>query len=116
MITFALLRELTDSIRYKPASGFRLGSMGDGYFLQHYQWLADCNDLSGAPEENRGRKWYISTHMTPSEVVQTALAAVLMFEEHEARECFLFRGARVFGPHIHVGALQSIANSLEARE
>jgi len=50
-------------------------------------------------EEHKGRKWLLSQHMTDSEIVQTALLAVLVCEEHEARERFRYRGAAIFGPH-----------------
>lgn len=55
--------------------------------------------------EWRGRKWMLSYHMTKSEIVQTALAAVLAAVEHEAREHFLYRGQAIFGPHFDVDAL-----------
>lgn len=48
----------------------------------------------------RGRKWRLSEHMTDSEIVQTAFAAVLAAEEHEARELFLLHGQAVLGPHL----------------
>lgn len=58
-----------------------------------------CND-SGEPMSWTGRKWYISSHSTTSEVVQTALKAVLTAAEHELREQFTYQGVRVFDPHM----------------
>lgn len=55
------------------------------------------------------RKWFLSRHMTKSEVVTTALKAVLTAEEHEARERFRYDGVRIFGPHISVDALVGLA-------
>lgn len=55
-----------------------------------------------------GRKWPLSTHMTRSEIVQTALKAVLTAEEHEAREQFRYRGEAIFGPHINVDAMYDL--------
>lgn len=52
-----------------------------------------------------GRKWFLSSHMTVSEIVQTALLAVLAAEEHEARENFMYRGRAIFGPHWDVDEL-----------
>lgn len=52
-----------------------------------------------------GRKWWLSPHMTVSEIVQTALLAVLAAEEHEARENFTYRGRAIFGPHWDVDEL-----------
>lgn len=66
-------------------------------------------------QEWGGRKWLLSPHMTKSEVVQTALKAVLTAVEHEAREHFLYRGRAVFGPHYDVDALHEIAESVDER-
>ncbi len=44
-----------------------------------------CN-VNGEPFEWSGRKWFLSPHMTKSEVVATAFKAVLTALEHEARE------------------------------
>lgn len=65
-----------------------------------------------------GRKWLISPHMTRSEVVQTALKAVLTAEEHEARELFTYRGRAIFGPHFDVEQLVELCDrgALDARE
>ncbi len=57
----------------------------------------------------KGRKWRLSEHMTASELVQTAFAAALHFEEHELREIFLYRGQSVFGPHFDVDDLVALA-------
>lgn len=54
------------------------------------------------------RKWPLSPHMTESEIVQTALLCILVAEEHEAREKFLFRGKPVFGPHFDVDRLHDL--------
>lgn len=56
-------------------------------------------------KEWKGRKWQLSYHMTKSEIVQTALAAVLAAVEHEAREHFLYKGLAIFGPHMNVDQL-----------
>lgn len=63
-----------------------------------------CN-VTGAPNPWWGRKWFLSPHMTPSEVVQTAFKAVLTAMEHEVRERFTYRGAAIFGPHFDVERL-----------
>jgi hypothetical protein len=62
-----------------------------------------------------GRKWRLSPHMTKSEIVQTALKAVLTAEEHEAREKFLYKGKAIFGPHLDVEALLAMAEKKEVR-
>lgn len=109
---------LLDLIEYKGGSGWRVGTMGHGTYIQHYQFLPDCTseEYPDTAEKQHGRKWYISPHATRSEILQTALAAVLAFEEHEARECFRFRGNRLYGPHIAFEALERACDTLEARE
>lgn len=57
----------------------------------------------------KSRKWPLSPHMTRSEVVQTALAATLMANEHEAREMFKYKGYAIFGPHFDVDVLLALA-------
>jgi hypothetical protein len=61
----------------------------------------------------KGRKWVLSYHMTKSEVVLTALKAVLTAEEHEARELFRYRGSKIFNPHINVDKLVELTKKLE---
>lgn len=64
----------------------------------------------------RGGKAYLSPAMTDSEVVRKAFQLCLAYEEHEVREHFLFRGRQVFGPHIDVEALWTVAEETDVRE
>lgn len=75
-----------------------------------------CN-ITGAPATQRSRKWYLSPHMTRSEVVQTAWLATQTAMEHEMREQFLYRGDAIFGPHFNVEAFRSLChtNATETR-
>lgn len=75
-------------------------------YLQVQAWR-ECLE-TGQHALQKGRKWFLSPHMTKSEVVQTALKAVLAWEEHEAREKFKYRGQAVFGPHLDVDALHEV--------
>lgn len=50
-----------------------------------------------------------------SSLIQTIFGLYLSFVEHEARETFLYRGRRVFGPHISTDALWEIAERTDAR-
>ena len=63
-----------------------------------------------------GRKWRLSVHMTRSEIVQTALMAVLAAEEHEARELFTYRGERVYSPHYDVEKLVELRRAGDSEE
>ncbi len=69
-----------------------------------------CN-VTGQPAVQRSRKWKLSPHMTRSEIVQTALKALLTALEHEAREQFLYKGQPIFGPHFDVEALHLVCRT-----
>lgn len=73
------------------------------------------NNVTGGIEKWGGRKWLLSEHMTKSEIVSTALKAVLTAEEHEAREQFLYRGRAIFGPHLDVDTLFEHAEEIDVR-
>jgi hypothetical protein len=102
-------RQILRQVQYKEWK-FHLGQDGARFYLQVH-FYARCS-VSGKFEPQRGRKWALSKHMTPSEVVTTALKAVLTAEEHEARENFTYRSQAVFGPHLDVDVL---AELLETR-
>lgn len=91
----------------------------DRVFIQVRYLEADADhDDATALEIQHGRKWLISKHATVSEVVQTAFKAVVTSMEHQAREHFTYRGARVFGPHFDVDQLVALCRtpeSLDAR-
>lgn len=74
--------------------------VGEGFFLRAS--FVEVDVETNRSEVQKGRKWFISTHATESEVVQTALLAVLVATEHEVRESFRFNETQVFGPHQNV--------------
>ena len=49
-----------------------------------------------------GRKWHIDRQASAGDIVRTAFKAVVTWQEHEARENFTYRGARLFSPHFEV--------------
>lgn len=66
-----------------------------------------CDRDTGRDAVVKGRKWLLSTHMTESEVVQTAFMALKAFDEHELRESFYYKGALVFNPHLDLSLIAS---------
>lgn len=108
MQTAADVARLLGRVKYRPelCGGFRIVDMGNHFYLQHEQMRPDATRPAGY-EIQRGRKWLLSRHMTDGEVLQTALMAVLAFEEHEAREAFQLDGVRIFSPHKSVAALMA---------
>jgi hypothetical protein len=65
--------------------------------------------ITHAPTVQQTRKWMLSEHAVKSEIVQTAFKCVNTSMEHRAREGFLYRGERVYGPHFDVEALYEAA-------
>ena len=95
---------------------FALLPAAEGWHLQ-VRFYAPDNDAPGAELiPQGGRKWYISRFATESEIVQTALKAVLTAMEHEVREQFTYKGRMLFGPHLDVNALLEIADRKVYRE
>lgn len=76
-------------------------------YLQVHDHNARCN-VTGAFAPWSGRKWFLSLHITETEVVKTALKAVLSAQEHETLERFTYKGVTVFDPHISVVDLITI--------
>jgi len=64
----------------------------------------------------RGGKAYLSQYSTNSEIIQIIFGLYKSYWEHEARETFLWRGRRVFGPHISTEALWEVAERYDARD
>lgn len=93
---------------------FHVGRDGDRAFLQVVA-TEPCAE-TGEPIAWKSRKWWLSPHMTKSEVVQTALKAVLTAVEHEARERFRYRGKPIFGPHFDVDRLVELCETNHATE
>ena len=54
------------------------------------------------------RKWFLSYHMTDSEVVQTAFLATKTAIQHELRESFKYRDEAIFRPHFDIEALHEV--------
>lgn len=95
-MTLTELQEILSDIKY-CGWAFVAGSLQHGFYIQVAFYAADA--------WQSGRKWYISTHATRSEAVQTALKAVLTAEEHEARERFRYKDEAIFFPHFDVDEL-----------
>jgi hypothetical protein len=110
------IRDVLGLVDY-PGYAFQIhgGTDGKPMYLQA-AFEARCS-VSGLMETQHTRKWLLSPHMTPSEVVQTALKCVLTSVEHEAREQFRYRGQAIFGPHFSVEDLVRLAQAgrLDAR-
>lgn len=113
----AMAREVAADIDYKP--GFRLlceRDKADEGGRLYYQVEAERIDIvTNLMGVGRGGKSYLSPFQTLSELVRKAFGLFAAYEEHECRENFLWRGHRVFGPHIDVVALASVSGEVDVR-
>lgn len=111
MQTFYSIQKLIDNIAF-PGKNIYAGDMDSGYYLQ-VVFFADCAH-GGERKEWRGRKWYVSSHSTDSEIIQTCFKALLTSAEHETRERFKYKGKAIFAPHYNVDKLLQLAEDPEA--
>lgn len=100
--------ELLAAVAYKDWSFLVRETIGEVILQVAF---TEADTVTGERTRQYGRKWRLGDHMTDSEIVQTALAAVLAAEEHEAREKFLFEGEAIFGPHFDVRDLVRFARN-----
>jgi hypothetical protein len=101
-VTLSKAREFIKQVQFRDWT-FVVESDGPSFYLQV---VFNAPDLTTGKVENwTSRKWRLSAYMTKSELVATALKAVLTAVEHEAREAFLYQGHAIFGPHHDVDSL-----------
>lgn len=96
--------EILSQVQYKDWTFI----VNDDYL--QVSFVSPCS-LTGELIEQKGRKWRLSKFMTKSEIVSTALKAVLTAEEHEAREQFKYRSKTIFGPHFDVDKLADLCDT-----
>jgi hypothetical protein len=101
MKTFAEFEEIIRQCSFKPWTISVHRGDQCRIYLQIHDEAAVCN-VTGKPAPWSGRKWYLSPHMTETEVVKTALKAVIAAVEHETLERFKYKDLSIFDPHIRV--------------
>jgi hypothetical protein len=93
---------------------FVVHEKGDGWLVQLCYFDKDVH--TGEREIQHCRKFYVSPHMTETEVVETAWAACQRSMMHRAGEYFTYRGKRVYSPHFSIGdRLEMAARPEDAR-
>lgn len=90
-----------NNIKYKDWS-FDLQEKNDGYNLQA---ILSNGEKSG--------KWYISPHISKSELVQRCFLCVSQAEEHETRKSFKYKDESIFNPHFNVDDLVKLSKKSE---
>jgi hypothetical protein len=107
MKTFKEVESIINNISYKDWN-MRVMEKGDGFLLQVLFKAIDIK--TGEMQEQRCRKWYISSHCCTSEVIRTAFKAIEAAELHELHENFNYKGKRVFDPHLNVEHMVRVIN------
>jgi hypothetical protein len=95
------IQEILDAIKI-PGHKILLHQKGDGYLVQLA--YADPDVETGKMQLQKTRKWYLSAHMTESEVVESVWAAYKRSMVHRASENFTYYGKRVYSQHFDVNA------------
>lgn len=104
---------VAEHITYKDWT-FYVHTAGPIPYLQvHFK--GTCS-VTGNTETQKGRKWLLSHHMTPSEVVGTCWLAVQRAELHEAAEVFHYKGVAIYNPHQDVEVLVDAATQEDRRQ
>lgn len=109
------LKEIVSQIELGMNCQVRIGysaERGD-HFVQIQCWRMDV--ITKKEGWGFGGKGWPSPHSTRNEIVQMIFGLYKGYWEHEARENFTYRGRRVFGPHMDVDAIWTVANKVDVR-
>ena len=85
----------------------------DGSFILQWEFAAPDNE-TGATSVQRGRKWFVSQHVIPDEIVKTAWLGVELALRHEAMEDFRYKKVAIFHPHTDVESLVEVQRARKA--
>jgi len=94
--TQQLINDVLAKVRYKDLC-FVSERVSGGYLIYAQAFAPERETQTIVPMS--GRKWFIAEHTQREDIVRTVFKAVLTWEEHEAREFFLYDGQRLFNPH-----------------
>lgn len=101
------LREKVDSvitdIKYHAGYIVKTGVTNNSVWFEVEHWRADT--LTGIDGWGKGGKRWVNPAWSNSDIVRAVFGAIKAYDEHEVREAFLYRGQRVFGPHMDLDAL-----------
>lgn len=105
-MTIMGVRSILRKIKYLNWN-FYLGQLQDGEMYLQVGFITR-DTSTGKSSIQHGRKWHISRHAVKSEIVNTALKAVITAVEHEARENFFYRGQDIYNTHWNVDILHNL--------
>lgn len=101
------LQQLTQNMTYKNWD-YKIKLDGNRPYLQIE--FMDVDSDTGEFGLQTSRKYQLSAYMTDSEIIQTALLATIVAEQHEVREYFTYDNARLYGPHTSAEKRLAILN------
>jgi hypothetical protein len=115
MKTIEEIKEIINHITYKKGWEILL-TLEDGE-RPVIQIVFDGEDeKTGIVEKQKCRKWFLSYHMTTTEIVYTVLKAIQAAEDHETREFFKYCNVRIANPHFSVDQIVDLVNGDRLRE
>lgn len=113
-------QEILSRIRYRNDWEIILNLDGNRYYVC-FEWNDVCN-FTGKTIVSRSAKYYLSPHMTQTEVVNRVFLAALKASEHELREQFRYRPSddvewrAPYNTHIDIDCLYYIAKNFDVRK
>jgi hypothetical protein len=119
--SIAELQDILNRVVYKDwlfhleLRGYDSARPDDYDVVLSVQFMASDNESGGEPVLQKGRKWFLSRYSCPTEIIQTAWAAVHRAELHEIQERFLYKGCSIWNNHVDVDALASINSNIDQR-
>lgn len=113
MKTIQEIAEVFKKITYKKDWKIRLVTEERPYI--QVEFLGEDVE-TGSVELQKGRKWYLSYHMTTTELVYTAFKAFQAAEDHEMREFFRYKNVRIVNPHFSVEDIVDMVNAKQLGE
>lgn len=113
-LSFEEFKEILSKIKYKNWELIPL-SYDDCFVLQWAFYEKDVTQPKDLEMYNQKcRKWFISKHSTPTEIIRTAWLAVQQAEIHEASESFTYNDVRLFDPHTnYIGLSEYMASATQ---
>lgn len=116
LLTTTDLFDIMARIRFNEP-GWHIVLNFDGYRQPYLAVHATTKDNHATGDMTwSGRKWRLSFHMTPGEIVQTAFMAIMAAQEHETREKFTYRGVSIFDPHYDIERLVELRRDPNATQ
>lgn len=104
MLTLTEMKAIAAKVQFKDWTvRVDTGKTNTVPFLQVL--FTDTDRISGKTSIQRCRKWQLSYHMVPSEVIRTAFKALRAAVIHEVEEEFRYDGARIYNPHMDLEVL-----------